>query len=181
MPKTINVDTVNTATWTAKTLPFTTTSFNLIDISTTGTALALADDGEADIRATVLVHAVRTTSSDLRMTKNNGGILYGITTGDLGTTDPAPAQRDDWPGRSFPFWDDIDSDTGDVYWEVQGLAPNRVAIIKWYHDPATLRRHRLGDLRGAAGRGSRSRSSSISTPILATLSINTSMSLTVGL
>ncbi len=133
VPKTINVDTVNTATWTAKTLPFTTTSFNFIDISTTGTALALADDGEANITLPFSFTLFGQTSSDLRVA-NNGGILFGVTTGDLGTTNSALPNAT--IGRAIlPFWDDIDSDTGDVYWEIQGLAPNRVAIIEWYNRP----------------------------------------------
>ncbi len=35
----------------------------------------------------------------------------------------------------LPFWDDMDSDTGNVYWEVQGTAPNRIAIVEWYNRP----------------------------------------------
>ena len=35
----------------------------------------------------------------------------------------------------LPFWDDIDADTGDVYWEVQGTAPNRMLIVEWYNRP----------------------------------------------
>ena len=133
VPKTITVDTVNTATWTAKTLPFTPTTFNFVDITTTGTALNLTDDSEANITLPFAFTLFGQTSSDLRVA-NNGGILFGVTTGDLSTTNAALPNAA--VGRAIlPFWDDIDSDTGNVYWEVQGSAPNRVAIIEWYNRP----------------------------------------------
>ena len=40
---------------------------------------------------------------------------------------PAPA--------ILPFWDDIDDETGNVYWEVQGTSPNRMLIVEWYNRP----------------------------------------------
>ena len=41
----------------------------------------------------------------------------------------------------LPFWDDIDADTGDVYWEVQGTAPNRMVDHRVVQ-PAALQQHR---------------------------------------
>ena len=54
------------------------------------------------------------TSADLRV-GNNGGILFGATTGELGFTNAAlPVAT---PALAIlPFWDDIDADTGDVFW-----------------------------------------------------------------
>ena len=63
------------------------------------------------------------TSSDLRV-GNNGAILFDATVGEVGVTNAAlPAAA---LGLAMaPFWDDMGSDTGDVYWEVQGTTPNR--------------------------------------------------------
>ena len=135
---TINITTTNVATWTAATAlggytANTSASYNYIPINTTGAALALADDGEANITLPFAFTFYGVTSSNLRV-GNNGGILFNATAGDVPVSNTAiPAAA---PALSIlPFWDDIDSDTGDVYWEVQGTAPNRMAIIEWYNRP----------------------------------------------
>ncbi|MRR09723.1 hypothetical protein EG831_06560, partial [bacterium] len=64
----------------------------------------------------------------------NGGILFNTTTGDLlaGNANlPAPAPS----LRILPYWDDIDSDSGNVYWEVLGSAPNRRLVVEWHNRP----------------------------------------------
>ena len=99
----------------------TTAPFNYIPINATGTALGLADDGEANITMPFPFTFYGVTSSNLRV-GNNGGILFNATTGDVGITNAALPVAS--PALSIlPFWDDIDSDTGDVYWEVQGPRP----------------------------------------------------------
>jgi len=138
VPETPMFSVTNVATWTAVSSlsGYTVTvdaPYSYIPITTTGTALALSDDGEANITLPFPFTFYGVTSSDLRV-GNNGGILFGVTTGDVGVTNAAlPAST---PAMAIlPFWDDIDSDTGDVYWEVQGTAPNRMAIIEWYNRP----------------------------------------------
>jgi hypothetical protein len=137
VPDTANATVTNTATWTAKTnastSTFVTTTISWVDITTTGAPLALADDGEANITIPFPFTLFDTTSSNLRVA-NNGGILFGVTTGDLSTSNVTlPAAT---PANAIlPFWDDIDSDTGDVYWEVQGVAPNRTLVVEWYNRP----------------------------------------------
>ena len=34
-----------------------------------------------------------------------------------------------------PFWDDIGSSTGDVYWKVIGAAPHRQLVVEWFNRP----------------------------------------------
>ena len=128
MPETINIDTTNVATWTA-------TTMNFIDISTTGTALNLTDDSEANITSPFPFTFFGATSSDLRV-GNNGGILFGVTTGDLGVTNAALPAASGLPAPAIlPFWDDFDDETGNVFWQVQGTSPNRKLIVQWHNRP----------------------------------------------
>jgi len=138
VPETPMATVTNTATWTAATAlggytVNTAATYSYVPINTTGTPLGLADDGEANITLPFSFTFYGVTSSNLRV-GNNGGILFNATTGDVGVSNAAlPAATP--PLAILPFWDDMDSDTGDVYWEVQGAAPNRVAIIEWYNRP----------------------------------------------
>jgi len=108
-----------------------------VDISGTGTNLALSDDGEANITSTVgnfvfAAGAVRVG--------NNGGIGFGNTTGNVGFTNAAlpgtggvSGMYSDGgnPQTLVPFWDDWDSDTGGVFWqEIAG-----VLYIQWNDRP----------------------------------------------
>jgi hypothetical protein len=34
-----------------------------------------------------------------------------------------------------PLWDDLDAQTGGVFWQVNGTAPNRTLIVEWYNRP----------------------------------------------
>lgn len=135
---TIDITTTNCATWTASTslggyLVDTNAPYSYIPINTTGTALALTDDGEANITLPFPFTFYGVTSSNLRV-GNNGGIRFDATTGDVAITN-APLPNAAHPLTMFPFWDDFDQELGDVYWEVQGTAPNRVAIVEWYNRP----------------------------------------------
>lgn len=137
VPDTAVIAVTNTATWTAASsvgyTVDTNAAFNYIPINTTGTGLGLTDDGEANITIPWAATFFGVTSSNLRV-GNNGVILFNATAGDVGTANAA------LPNAALglaiaPFWDDIDSDTGDVYWEVQGTAPNRMLIVEWYNRP----------------------------------------------
>jgi len=105
------------------------------DISGTGTALGLSDDGEATIvmpfdfgfYGTVLPGPVNVRVG------NNGALKLDDDSSDIGTGAAMPNAA---LGLGVaPFWDDIDSDTGDVYWEVKGTAPNRSLIVQWHQRP----------------------------------------------
>ena len=138
VPATPMASVTNVGTWTSLTALGTyafddTVPFSYIPINTTGTPLNLTDDGEANITIPFPFTFYGVTSSDLRV-GNNGGILFNATTGDLGFTNAAlPVAA---PALAMlPFWDDLDEEQGNVYWEVQGTAPNRVAIVEWYQRP----------------------------------------------
>lgn len=101
------------------------------DISTTGTSLGLTDDGEENIVLPFDFDLDGQVSADVRV-GNNGGVLFGTTTGDLFAGN---LPLDGLTPRIVPFWDDFDDETGDVYWEVRGTTPNRRVIIQWDDRP----------------------------------------------
>lgn len=102
-----------------------------IDISGSGTPLGLADDGEADIPTTVgnAVFAAGTARVG-----NNGAVRFAGPGTQLGFTNAAIPSASLFSLDSqvlAPFWDDIDSDTGDVYWEEIG----GTLIVQWNDRP----------------------------------------------
>jgi hypothetical protein len=116
-----------------------------IDISETGTPLGLGDEGEAEI----------TPGFDLTQTlfagdgsgriwvSNNGAIGFLGDEGSVG----AWYQNTEIPNFGLfggahgtpqalaVYWDDLDADTGDVYYETQGEPGQRVLIIQWHDRP----------------------------------------------
>ena len=73
-------------------------------------------------------------SSDFRV-GNNGAVMVGATSGDIGYTNAALPQAS-LPNTLMLYWDDLYYDsTGDVYWQVLGTAPNRTLVIEWYLIP----------------------------------------------
>jgi serine protease AprX len=104
-----------------------------VEISGTGTSLGLSDDGEA---AVTMPFSNETFSTGDVQVGNNGGIGFG---GDLylpHNNAPIPASTPFGGMQAlFPFWDDLDSDTGDVYYETIGAAPDRTFVVEWYNRP----------------------------------------------
>ena len=110
-----------------------TVSFD--DISASGAVIMmddgvtpLDDDGEGNIVLPFAFTLDGVSSTDLRV-GNNGGALFGVTTGgvSLGSTPTAIG--------FYPFADDIDSDYGSVVWETLGTAPNRRVVVMWNDRP----------------------------------------------
>lgn len=104
-----------------------------VPISTTGTALNLADDGEANVTMPFDFMFYGVTSANLRV-GNNGGVRFNATTGDVSNGNLV------LPNAThaltfFPYWDDIDADTGNVYYATVGTAPSRQFIVEWYNRP----------------------------------------------
>ncbi len=135
---TIYTDTVNGAMWTAYNTDMSykyddSAPYNFIDISSTGAPLDLSDDGEANVTLPFRFFFYGAGSDQVRI-GNNGGMLFNATTGDVGITNSALPNAAH-PLAIFPFWDDIDSDTGNVYYETQGAAPNRRFIVQWHERP----------------------------------------------
>ncbi len=101
-----------------------------IDISMTGTALGLTDDGEATITTTVGNAAFPAGSVTVA---NNGGIIAaaGEDLATMNTILPNSA----WPTALLPLWDDIDADTGDVYWQETQVDGTDTLIVQWNDRP----------------------------------------------
>ena len=141
---TIGSSQINTATWEARdVLPgygFLTSDdvggpvFAFEDISTTGTALNLSDDGTAAVTIPFDAELYGVSSPNV-VVGNNGGVIFGSTTGTLGFTNAALPSALTPPLRIYPFWDDFDAETGNVYHETRGTAPNRRFIVQWHDRP----------------------------------------------
>lgn len=100
--------------------------------ATDGTALGLTDDSEANITLPFPFTFYGVSSTNLRI-GNNGAALFNVTTGDVSTANTAMSSAPNY--FIAPFWDDIDSDTGNVYWKTVGSAPNRQVVVEWYNRP----------------------------------------------
>ncbi len=115
------------------TLLKTSNSTNFIDISTTGSLLLLADDGFATISTTVGNELFAAGSVTVF---NNGGIVEGINSTSVGITNlnilTLPSS---FPTALLPFWDDIDNDTGGVYWREQTVGGIPTLIVQWENRP----------------------------------------------
>jgi hypothetical protein len=106
--------------------------FEWVD-ATNGTPLLLADDGEANVILPFSFNFYGTSASNLRI-GNNGGVLFNVTSGDVSVTNGDLGSN---TTNNFfaPFWDDIDSDTGDVFYKTVGTAPYRQFVVEWYNRP----------------------------------------------
>ncbi len=107
-----------------------TTGF--IDISGSGTALGLGDDGEAYI-TTTNTYTLFTTAYTNFGIGNNGGIIVGATGSEQLFTGNTALTGGGASGNPVvsPLWDDWDSDIGDVYWQEMGT----MLIVQWDDRP----------------------------------------------
>jgi hypothetical protein len=107
--------------------------YGWIEIAPTGTALGLSDDAEAvvDIPFTNAIF-----STGHAVVGNNGGVGFSDSTS-LSTSNEALPSSGAFSGEKalLPFWDDLDSDTGDVFIETSGTAPNRIWVVQWDDRP----------------------------------------------
>ncbi len=98
-----------------------TTGF--IDISGTGNATALTDDGEFGLALPFPLLYQGSLVSDITI-GNNGGVLLGTQTGNVG--------YDMTSGTGlYPYVQDLNTPNDDVYYETIGTAPNRKFVIMW--------------------------------------------------
>jgi hypothetical protein len=99
------------------------------DISGTGTATNLPDDGEVGVTLPFNFLFQGVLMNNLTIA-DNGGIILGTTTGQLGFSNGAIATA---PANSFvAFWDDVQSSTlGNIYYQTVGTAPNQQFIVQW--------------------------------------------------
>ncbi|HEC34122.1 MAG TPA: DUF11 domain-containing protein [Chloroflexi bacterium] len=106
--------------------------FEWVD-ATDGTPLGLSDDGETNVTLPFTFNFYGDDSTDLRV-GNNGGLLFNATSGDLPYTN-ASLDTTSVSNLIVPFWDDIDEETGDVYYKTVGTAPHRRFVVEWYDRP----------------------------------------------
>ncbi len=102
------------------------------DIHTTGTALNISDDGEVNITLPFTFYLDGLGATNLRV-GNNGGVLFNATAGDIFAGNSALTTSTSQ--GFYAFWDDIDDNWGNVYWQVLGTAPNRRLVVEWYQRP----------------------------------------------
>jgi len=115
-------------------------TYSLVDISTTGAALGIGDDEETNVTLPFAFPFYGVGTNMIRV-GNNGGLLVGVTTGDLwaGNTCPQPVTSPDAP-LIMAFWDDMDDETGNVYWQAFNPCPHpdcdsQCAVFEWYDRP----------------------------------------------
>ncbi len=106
--------------------------FDWID-ATEGTALNLSDDGEANITLPFPFTFYGAPSTALRV-GNNGGLIFGAASGDLPYANVA-LDAAAINNLVVPFWDDLDDETGNVYYKTLGTAPYRRFVIEWHDRP----------------------------------------------
>ncbi|GEM_PF-1054018 len=106
--------------------------YNWID-ATDGTPLNLGDDDEANVTLPFAFTFYGVSSTAIRV-GNNGGLIFNATTGDLPFTN-ADLGTTTYNNLIVPFWDDIDSDAGNVYYKVVGTPPYRIFVLEWYDRP----------------------------------------------
>jgi len=102
-----------------------------IDISGTGISNNLTDDGEVGVTMPFSLLYQGMLVDELTI-GNNGGIALGTLTAQIGLGGIVGAGTAD---GLYPFWDDLDSETGSIYVEVIGTSPNQVLIIQYEQRP----------------------------------------------
>ncbi|MGN6518073.1 MAG: hypothetical protein ACTHK2_01460, partial [Dokdonella sp.] len=109
------------------------TTFGFVDIVATGTPLGLGDDGATGVTLP-FAFPFFDGASDLLTIGNNGTLVLGTLDGfSYAFNDPLPYEPDVFMGGPIiaPFWDDFADSSGNVWWQVDGTAPNRRVIVQW--------------------------------------------------
>jgi len=101
-----------------------------VDIATTGTALNLADDDIVNVITTV---GNASFPAGVARISNNGVVLNG-TAGTVAFTNAA------LPTSAFtralvPFWDDLDDQSGNVFWQERLVGGINTLIVQWENRP----------------------------------------------
>ena len=93
----------------------------------------MSDDEEINVTLPFSFNFYGADSTDLRV-GNNGGILFGVTSGHVPIINNplATANTDNFIA---PFSDDIDSDTGGVYYKIIGSPGRRRFVVEWHDRP----------------------------------------------
>lgn len=101
--------------------------------ATDGTALTLSDDGEANVTLPFAFTFYGVSATDLRI-GNNGAALFNATSGNVPFIND-PLAMTGVNNLIAPFWDDLDDETGALYYKTVGSAPNRRFVAQWHNRP----------------------------------------------
>ena len=103
------------------------------DISADGTALGLANNQVAQVTMPFTNDVFREAVVQI---SNNGALGFGGNTDLSLINGEIPNEFAFGGGQAiFPFWDNLDATTGDVYYRTIGVAPERVFIVQWHDRP----------------------------------------------
>lgn len=117
-------------------------SYLWIDACASGTSLGLSDDGTASIPIgfTFDFYGNPYTSA---LVDNNGNLSMGADPGGFSNDCPMPSTSENDP-MLYPFWDDLNNQTGDVCWEYHAVCPQpdgigtgtgECVVIEWFDRP----------------------------------------------
>ena len=99
-----------------------------VDISTTGVDLLLTDDGASGVTIPFsFLYQGAQQITDVTI-GNNGDIKLGTLTGFSSFGGNMTGLAD----GLYPWLDDLDAETGGVFYETIGTAPNQVFIVQWH-------------------------------------------------
>ena len=98
-----------------------------IDIASTGTDLGLTDDSEVGMTLPFPILYQGSLVTDCTI-GNNGGMVLGSTSAQVGYGGNMTSLTGNY---IFPWGDDLDDETGNVYYQTNGTAPNRTFIVQW--------------------------------------------------
>ena len=98
-----------------------------IDISATGTNLLLADDGESSVDPLPFPILFQGTLMNNMTVGNNGGLQLGAIGAEIGYGGVFTTLPD---GTMFPWGDDLDDETGNVYYECKPCKAQRNVGMK---------------------------------------------------
>lgn len=117
-------------------------TYLFIDACASGTSLGLADDGTVTVPIgfTFAFYGVPYTNV---LIDNNGNLSMGADPGGFSNDCPMPSTLENDP-MLYLFWDDMDSDTGDVCYEYHAVCPQtdgigtgtgECLVIEWFDRP----------------------------------------------
>lgn len=104
-----------------------------MDISGTGIALGLADDGFATVTVPFVSAALGTNTVRV---SNNGGIGFGSSGALSNPNTPLPSTGAFGGDPSMlVYWTDLDATSGNVYRRTIGSTPSQTFIVQWHNRP----------------------------------------------
>jgi len=115
-------------------------TYSWLAIQGSGTDLELDNNGEANTDTTVFDYYYYGALYDTFRVGNNGGVLVGVTSGHVSANNQELPQVTHPAPMILPFWDDLDDDTGGVYWAEFSTCPHPSStlpclVVEWHNRP----------------------------------------------